>query len=184
MKMNLYFLALIPGMELREKVRAVKERMKADWSAGHALRSPAHITLQMPFKRNSNDESAISASLEKFASEEKPFTVSLDGFGCFAPRVIFIRIEDPSAVRSIHNRLKKVLAEELQFSEREIMNSVHPHMTVATRDLTKEAFNGAWAEMKEEEFRGAFEVSSLFLLRHNGKYWDIYREYSFGSSEG
>ena len=51
----LYFIALIPGKELKEKVRAVKERMKADYNAGHALKSPAHITLQMPFKRNSWD---------------------------------------------------------------------------------------------------------------------------------
>jgi len=175
----LYFIALIPGKELKEKVRAVKERMKADYNAGHALKSPAHITLQMPFKRNSRDEYAISAALEKFASEENPFTVRLNGFGCFAPRVIFIRIEDPNTVKSVHGRLKKILAEQLGFSVSEVMNDVQPHITVATRDLTKEAFREAWPEFQKKEFRGSFEVNSLFLLKHNGKNWDILKEFPF-----
>jgi 2'-5' RNA ligase len=176
---TLYFIALIPGKELRERVRAVKERMKDDYNAGHALKSPAHITLQMPFKRNSRDESAISEALEKFASEENPFALRLDGYGCFAPRVIFIRIEDQNPVRSVHGRLKKILAGQLGFSVSEIMNDVQPHITVATRDLTKEAFREAWPEFQNEEFRGTFEVNSLFLLKHNGKYWDILKEFPF-----
>jgi len=176
---TLYFIALIPGKELRDRVRVVKERMKADYNAGHALKSPAHITLQMPFKRNSRDESAISEALEKFASEETPFFVRLDGFGCFAPRVIFIRIEDPDPVKSIHGRLKGILADELGFPVSEIMNDVQPHITVATRDLTKEAFWEAWPEFQNEEFRGTFEVNSLFLLKHNGKNWDILKEFPF-----
>lgn len=172
-------MALIPGKELRGRVRAVKERMKADYNAGHALKSPAHITLQMPFKRNSRVESAISEALEKFAAEETPFTVRLNGFGCFAPRVIFIRIEDHDQVKSIHGRLKRVLAEKLEFSADEIMNDVQPHITVATRDLSKEAFREAWPEFQNEEFRGTFEVDSIFLLKHNGKSWDIFREFPF-----
>jgi len=176
---TLYFIALIPGKELRGRVSALKERMKADYNAGHALKSPAHITLQMPFKRNSRDEDSISALLEKFSSEERPFTVRLDGFGCFAPRVIFIRVREHEPVKALHSRLKVKLSEELGFSESEIMNDVQPHITVATRDLTKEAFREAWPEFQNEEFRGTFEVHSLFLLKHNGKSWDILKEFSF-----
>ena len=177
--MDLYFIALIPHSELRNEIRAVKDRIRLAYGAGHALKSPAHITMQMPFKRNSRDESAISEALEKFASEETPFIVRLNGFGCFAPRVIFIRIEDPDPVKSIHGRLKGILADELGFPVSEIMNDVQPHITVATRDLTKEAFREAWLEFQNEEFRGTFEVNSLFLLKHNGKNWDILKEFPF-----
>lgn len=180
--MELYFIALIPHDELRNEIRAVKERMRSAYGAGHALKSPAHITLQMPFKKNSRDEDAISAALEKFAIEEKPFTVRLDGFGCFAPRVIFIRLEDPDPVKSVHGRLKKILAEQPGFSAGEIMHDVQPHITIATRDLTKEAFREAWPEFQDKEFRGTFEVHSLFLLKHNGKSWDIHKEFSFGNN--
>lgn len=179
---TLYFIALIPGKELRERVRALKERIKADYNAGHALKSPAHITLQKPFKRNSRDEYAISAALEEFSSEEKPFNVRLDGFGCFAPRVIFIRVNDHEPVKALHSRLKIKLTEDLEFSEGEIMNDIQPHITVATRDLMKEAFRVAWPEFQNEEFRGTFEVLSLFLLKHNGKNWDIFKEFPFGKN--
>lgn len=177
---ELYFVALIPPVELRNEIKTLKERMRSDYGAGHALRSPAHITLQMPFKRDAGDESALAAALGKFALGENPFTVELDGFGCFSPRVIFIRIMKHEAVRSLHGRLKKLLKDELGFLPAEIMNDLQPHITIATRDLTKEAFRDAWPEFQHEEFRGSFEARSLFLLKHNGKSWDILREFPFG----
>lgn len=175
----LYFIAIIPHSELREEVRAVKVRMRDRHGAGHALKSPAHITLQMPFKRNIRDELPVSAALRTFAAKETPFNVDLDGFGCFAPRVIYIRVTDPEPVRELHMRLKQMLIDILGFSQNEIMQDVQPHITVATRDLTRDAFREAWAEMKDEEFRGTFGVNSIFLLKHNGRDWNILKEFPF-----
>ena len=176
---TLYFIALIPGGELRNRVLTVKERMKALYNAGHALKSPAHITLQMPFKRHSGDEPRMTEALRKFASEEKPFEVSLDGYGAFVPRVIYINIAEPGPVRELHTRLKAMLLSELGFTPSELMKDVQPHITVATRDLTKTAFSQAWPELRNEEFKAAFTAESIFLLKHNGKYWDIFREFNF-----
>lgn len=181
-KSELYFIALVPHDKLRNEIRAVKERMRSEYGAGHALKSPAHITLQMPFKRDGRDEPEISAALRRFAFGEESFTIDLDGYGCFAPRVIFIRITNPEPVRALHRRLKTVLAGDLNFDRTGIMSEVQPHITVATRDLTKESFADAWPEMKDEEFRGSFSVHSLFLLKHNGKNWDILEEFPFGNN--
>lgn len=180
--MDLYFIAIIPYSELRERIRKVKERMKAEYGAGHALKSPAHITLQMPFKRSPEDETSISGALRRFVTGEQYFTVDLDGFGAFAPRVIFIKIPEPEAVRALHSRLKQVLMTELHFSPAEIMKDVQPHITVATRDLAKEAFSEAWPELQNEEFKASFDVQSIFLLKHNGRNWDILEEFPFGNN--
>ena len=180
--MDLYFIAIIPYSELREKIKKVKERMKSEYGAGHALKSPAHITLQMPFKRNSEDETLISEALRRFVTGEKSFTVDLDGFGAFAPRVIFIKISEPEPVRALHSRLREVLMTELHFSEAEIMKDVQPHITVATRDLAKEAFSEAWTELQKEEFKASFDVRSVFLLKHNGRNWDILEEFPFAAN--
>lgn len=180
--MDLYFIALVPHREPGEKVRRIKERMKAEHGASHALKSPAHITLQMPFKRSSEDETLISETLRIFVAGEKSFRVDLDGFGAFAPRVIFIKISEPEPVRALHSRLKKVLMTELHFSPSEIMMDVQPHITVATRDLAKEAFNKAWPTLQKEEFKASFDVHSVFLLKHNGRNWDILEEFPFGNS--
>jgi 2'-5' RNA ligase len=75
--------------------------------------------------------------------------------------------------------LKRVLTDTLGFTREEIMQHVQPHITVATRDLTRVAFNEAWPEMKDREFTGRFTVKSVFLLRHNGRHWDILLECPF-----
>jgi len=180
--MDLYFIALVPHRELEEKIRRIKERMKAEFGAGHALKSPAHVTLQMPFKRSSEDETEISAALKRFASTEEPFTVELNGYGAFAPRVIFLQITQPGTVRALHLRLKEVLLKDLHFSPGEIMKDVQPHITVATRDLVKEAFSEAWPVIRGEEFVASFDVRSIFLLKHNGRCWDILEEFPFGTN--
>lgn len=177
---ELYFIALVPHNDLRMRIREIKDDLYETFGAGHALKSPAHITLQRPFKRGVADEAKIVTVLRKFAQVEKCFGIDLNGYGAFPPRVIYIKITDPDPVRKLHMRLKEVLINELDFSREEIMNAVQPHITVATRDLTAAAFSEAWPEFMNREFHGHFDAGSIFLLRHNGRNWDIFREFPFG----
>jgi 2'-5' RNA ligase len=177
---SLYFIAVIPHDKLRDEIRGIKERMQNDYGSGHALKSPAHITLQRPFSRSEREESLMSLALRRFATEKKAFKVTLDGFGAFPPRVIFINIAAPELLKELHTHLKEMLLTELNFTPGEIMKSLAPHITVATRDLTKDSFNEAWPEFQNEEFRESFEVNSIFLLKHNGRHWDILEEFPFG----
>ncbi|MBE0677573.1 MAG: 2'-5' RNA ligase family protein [Bacteroidales bacterium] len=179
-KSGLYFIAIVFHGSLSDEIRVVKERMRDQYGAAHALKSPAHITLQMPFKRILSVERGMCDALTGFALKEKPFTVELNGYGAFVPRVIFIKIVEPGPVKSLHGRLRDVLLTELGFGHDEIMNDMQPHITVATRDLARDAFSDAWQEMKDEEFVSSFEVRSIFLLRHNGRSWDLHEEFPFG----
>lgn len=179
-RMNLYFIALLPPLEVRERVYELKEEMRVRFRAGHALKSPAHITLQKPFKRLPAEEAKIAEALAIFVRSEHPFTVDLDGFGCFAPRVIFIKIADNDPVVSLHARILKLLQTRLNFNGSEIMKNVQPHITIATRDLSPEAFNEAWPEKMKEEFKASFIIRSICLMKHNGRNWDVYREFNFG----
>jgi 2'-5' RNA ligase len=176
----LYFIALIPHIGLREEIMEIKERMRDEYGAGHALRSPAHLTLQMPFKRSFADEALISGALERFALHEHPFRIDLDGYGSFPPRVIYIRIINPEPVRALHTRLRQMLVDVLGFEQQEVTAELKPHITIATRDLTATAFSEAWPVMQKEKFTGDFRAESIFLLKHNGRSWDILREFPFG----
>jgi len=176
---DLYFIAIIPPRPLLDEIRVIKERFRDRFGAGHALKSPAHITLQMPFKRSSSGEGMIAATLRKFAMAERGFRVILDGYGAFPPRVIYVKIADPDPVRSLHRRLREILLSELDFCQEEIMEEIKPHITVATRDLSKTAFSEAWPEFREKQFTGHIDVSSIFLLKHNGSHWDILMEFKF-----
>lgn len=179
MQKPLYFIALVPEPEIRDQVRDLKEEMKERFGAKHALKSPAHITLQKPFRRPEDMEAEIVQELEKLASKQQPFTVPLKDFGAFPPRVIFVKAENHDPVQQLHENLKKVLSDQFDFTPKEIQTEVHPHMTIATRDLSKSAFHKAWPKFEQRAYEAAFHVKSLFLLKHNSKSWDIYKEFSF-----
>ena len=170
-------------MELRDEISVMKEELKRDFNSSHALKSPAHITLQMPFKANSREELQLVKTLSLFAAGEKPFRVDLNGFGAFAPRVIFIRVSDHRHIEDLHLRLMQMLIGLQCFPQDEIKSDVHPHITIATRDLSKEMFRQAWPQYETREFTGAFEAGSIFLLKHNGRNWDIFMEFTFGGNE-
>ncbi len=182
MPLNLYLIALLPPPDLRERVRLLKEEMRNRFGSGHALKSPAHITLQMPFRLESEAEVLLIKRLKGFGGQQHSFLVELQGFGCFPPRVLFVRIGNPGPVTALESALRLALAQE---SALEITPSdlpFHPHMTIATRDLEEPAFQMAWAEFKDRPFQEVFEASSLFLLKHNGQSWAIFREFRFGAS--
>ncbi len=152
--------------------------MRDRFGAGHALKSPAHITLQMPFRMDEAQERDMAKSLKNFATREMAFQVDLNGFDSFPPRVLFVRIVNHRPLKEFHSRFKQTVVKELGLQDKSPFE-YHPHMTIATRDLTEEAFNLAWPEFRNRVFVANFLVKSLFLLKHNGKDWDVYKEFLF-----
>lgn len=177
--MNLYFIALLPPEELRETITSVKEDFARRFGAKHALKSPPHITLQMPFKRSFEEEGRVILGLRELAGQLRKKPIELNGFGCFDPRVIFLDVKNPEPVRDYHQSVKSMLLNELGFETKEVSARFTPHLTIATRDLTPEMFSKAWTEIQNKEFRASFVADRLTLLRHNGKHWDVYQEFDF-----
>lgn len=179
----LLLIALLPDAPLRQRVRGLKEEMQLRFGAAHALKSPAHLTLQMPFRHGDPEGSGLIRHLEAFAKREQGFEVKLSGFDAFPPRVIFIRVVDHAPVIGLHARLRAMLLEEAGLEAAAITRDIHPHMTIATRDLTEPAFLQAWPEFRSRGFEASFGAHSLFLLRHNGRVWEPFREFPFGGAE-
>ncbi|MDM9631264.1 2'-5' RNA ligase family protein [Robiginitalea aurantiaca] len=174
-----YFIGLVPNSGIMNSVHALKTEIRDRFGAAHALKSPAHITLQMPFHKLEAEEPRLITCLREFASREMPFHVTLDGFDCFPPRVLFVKIRDHLPLQELQARLKAHLISELGFPSPSKKRVFHPHMTIATRDLKEADFEQAWSEFNSRNFQDSFNVSSLFLLKHNGKFWDIYREFPY-----
>ncbi len=176
---NLYFIALVPGEPLRSQVRSLKQEMALRFGASHALKSPAHITLKMPFRRAEAAEEALTGALQQFASAQEALTIHLSGFNAFPPRVIFLKVVDHDPLVHLHAKLQEHLQKSLGYPVPAKALPFHPHMTIATRDLGEASFHRAWPEYSDRPFEAAFRAESLFLLRHNGKTWDLYREFAF-----
>lgn len=177
-KQNLYFVALLPHLRLREEIKGLKAEIQAHFGARHALKSPAHVTLQIPFKRPPQAEPEIAAALKNFAARQKPFEVRLSGFGCFSPRVVFVKIQNPKPLIQLQASLMPALA-QAGLSETERRSRFHPHITLATRDVTPEIFHQIWADFQHRSFNDSFRAQSIGLLKHNGKFWEIYQEFEF-----
>lgn len=181
MPSNLYLIALLPPLALRERVRALKEEVRSRYGAGHALKSPAHITLQMPFRLDSGKEEALERLLEGFGNRQRPFSIELQGFGAFPPRVLFLKIAGHQPIAALEESLRGLLAGQQALEIETSRLPFHPHMTIATRDLTEPAFERAWVDFKDRPFEATFEAASLFLLKHVGQRWEVFREFGFGA---
>lgn len=55
----------------------------------------------------------------------------------------------------------------------------NPHITLAFRDLKREAFKEAWPEFEKATYDKSFEVQSLVLLKHDGEKWHQLKEFRF-----
>jgi 2'-5' RNA ligase len=180
---TLLLIALLPEAPLRERIRVLKEEMRWRFGAAHALKSPAHLTLQMPFRASSSERADLVRHLEVFARREPGFEIQLSGFDAFPPRVIFIRVLDHEPIIGLHARLRTMLLEEAGLAEKTTTREIHPHVTIATRDLSETAFLKAWPEFQARGFEASFRVRSLFLLQHSGKSWEPFREFPFRGAE-
>lgn len=179
--MDQYFIALLPPDDLREQIKRIKEEIKDKYQSAKALRLPAHITLQAPFQLEEERLPHVLKVLEEFAATEESFEIDLAGFGAFPPRVLFIEIENPAPLKHLHKALQEVMLQIIPVEEGRKNQKFHPHITVATRDLRQKEFHRAWEEFQIRDFSASFTAHSLTIFRHNGKNWNMMRDFSFKS---
>ena len=170
---SLFFIAIIPPEPIKSKVMNLKVEFSKKYNTYHALKSPPHITLIPPFRISDTKTQDLTKKLERFSSIEKTFSISTNGFGAFAPRVIYISIDRNENLSKLYIRLIS------EFNEVCSNKNFKPHMTIAFRDITTEIFRKAWSEYEKKPILQTFQVNSLYLLKHNGKSWDVVDEFPF-----
>jgi len=179
LKKWLYFIALLLPEDISDQITLFKREMADKYNAKHALKSPPHITLQMPFRRSEHQEANLIEKLTLFAGEKTGFDIHLSGFGSFAPRVIFVDVIHSQPIYQKHDELKSFLQEKLEFSLSDLTFRFSPHVTIATRDLKKEIFPQAWNAFRERDYDARFKSKDLALLKHNGSKWKIHKRFSW-----
>ena len=172
MKEALYFLAIIPPKDICEKVYAYKELVFEKFGSKASLNSPAHITLHMPFKWKLKKEQLLIEKLQQFRFNELPFSISLDGFAFFEPRVVYINVLENEKLKRLQKELSKYMRRELNLFNAEYKDrAFYPHVTVAFRDLKKSVFPGVKSYFSLEKYEAEFETKQFCLLKHDGKNW-------------
>jgi 2'-5' RNA ligase len=172
LKTAIFFIAIIPNAEICSEVKAFKEYVLDHYGSGHALRSPAHITLQPPFKWEIEQLPILEDALNSFTEKQLAFSVELSGFDVFSPKVIFVDIVKNKLLQHFQNELANFLRSEFNLQSDRPDRAFHPHMTIAFKDLRKEMFTNAWAYFSRIPYRREFFANRICLLQHNGKTWE------------
>ncbi len=116
----------------------------------------------------------MEAVLNEFASTQKPFPVSLSGFGFFDNRrskVIYINSKLNRAMDECQQELALFLKNRLDLHEKKTSFGFHAHCTVAFRDLGHSQFHKAWMEFASRKFEADFQAESISLLKNENSSW-------------
>lgn len=181
---QLFFIALLPPEDVTKIARQIQKHCAEVYQSRAALKSPPHITLQAPFKLELSQLPLLEQLLANFAQNNGAIPMILDGFAAFKPRVIYINVLKNTELLTIYRELSNFLEISLNIIDQASKNHPFaPHLTVAFRDLKKSAFHQAWQEFEQKSLHFEFVIPQLTLLKHNGKYWEIYKQFSFKDTQ-
>lgn len=172
-----YFIAIVPPKNILDEINEIKNQIFDNYKTKGALKSPAHITLHMPFSWDDDKEHKLISSIDVFKYDKK-FNIQLNNFSCFEPRVVFIDVIQNSDLFELQTKLVKHAKVNLQlFNQSDDMRGFHPHVTIAFRDLKKPVFYKVWEEYKQKMYHQEFSVESISLLKLVDGKWINYKEF-------
>ena len=181
MSIQKYFIAIVIPQPFQAELMAFKNIVKDEFNSKGALRSPAHITIHMPFEWKEEKETILLNTLKQFKFNES-FNIELQNFSCFEPRVIFVDVVKNELLTKLQSELVVYVQKKLKLlNQVNDMRGFHPHITIAFRDLKKEKFYQALDYFKNQIYNASFVSNSFCLLKHTGKEWLVKEEIFFSN---
>jgi len=157
-----------------------QEFIASHFGSKHALQTPPHITIIPPIAIPADEESIIRKLAEKISQLSKPFTLEINGYGSFRPRVVFMRVLDSALLTKLHFDWRKELNQALPHTlDKYPERPYHPHMTLAHRDVTPIQFKNIWNHYRDLEYKTEFEVTGFWILKHNQSGWQKEIDFNF-----
>lgn len=169
--MSLYFIAVVPHKELRQKARVFSKYFADRFNSIKSFENFPHITLIKPFHYDENQEGILVENFSEMKLKSAPFEVVLKSFGCFPNKekpVIFIKPENSTELQSLYDEVQP----NMKFHS---YAKLTPHLTVAYKDLSTENFQIAWQEYQTKTFEDFFLVDKICLFKHENNKWNLLR---------
>jgi len=179
-KMGKYFIAIVPAGEVQEKATKLKQEVKELYNTKYALKSPAHVTLKMPFVWNEAKEDKLKDKLSDFLETQPSFKLTLKGIGRFGRRVIYIRVEEQPELISLQSDLLKYCKQELNFQQELSDKAYHPHMTICFKDLKDKYFDDCLSYLKDKGFYEKTDILEIALLKKENYIWKGICQFKLG----
>lgn len=177
----MYFIAIVAPGHINTRVLQWKDWMKARYRCEVALRAPAHITLVPPFWMRPETENNLVDSLNALSMNQKGFHVQLNNFSHFKSQVLFVDVAPNERLMKLKNDLLDFLLKSGQYPVKDDKRPFHPHVTIATRDLYKDAFYEAWEHFKDKKYAAEWAVKDICLLKYTPGKWEVIAVSSFNA---
>ena len=103
-----YFIAIVPEGKVQEKATDLKLQLKEKFNLKYALKSPAHITLKMPFVWNEAKQDKLTLQLALFFQDRSAFKLLLRGIGNFGKRVLYIKVGEDEKLKELQKNLTQI----------------------------------------------------------------------------
>lgn len=173
-----YFIAIVPEGDVQERATELKMKLRERFNLKYALRSPAHVTLKMPFLWNEAKEDRLINKLQDFFSRQAPFSLKVRKIGTFGDRVIFIKVEEKKELMDLQKKLAKFCKTELNLVVELSDYAYRPHMTVAFKDIKKKRFSEYLEYVKDQGFSCRMDVREIALLERTEGKWKVVKRFS------
>ncbi len=178
--MQKYFLAIVPEGAIQDNCTEIKNEIRDQFNVKYALKSPAHVTLKMPFSYNEAKEEKLIQVLRKFLIQFESFPISIGGVDTFGKRVIFLKIKADDRLTKLQAELKGFCKRGLNLVDELSDRNFHPHMTIAFKDLKEIHFDEILNLVKKRSIQEEYFVSNIHLLKRIEGRWISLKEIQLG----
>ena len=175
MSESVYFIAIVPPPNIQDEITQLEVLIAERFHSKHALKSPPHITLHMPFKWNNSKLSLLQSAMKKINNAFEKFSVDLNGFSFFESRVIYVNTVKNQELTELQEKVVDICRKDLKLDNANYKDKpFQPHMTIGFRDLRKPQFLEAKKYFEKREYRAKFETNEVALIKYDrgtGKYF-------------
>lgn len=177
--MSLYLTAILPPPELSEQIDDIRKELSERYKIYAALKPPVHITLYRPINIKDDFENTLIKLLKPVCYSHTPFTQDLLNFESFNIQTLFISAVKNPLLGSLQKDIASVFNKN-KIDPKEVKGNTtfHPHITIAYRDIPPDVFPKIWQELKNRKFKRSFLIDRFTLLKHNGKQWQVFKEFA------
>lgn len=175
---QLKLIAIVLPEPLFSMVREQQDFIAENWQCLHALRTPPHITIIPPIALTHTEINKVQEIAREIASKSNPFRLSVNEYGAFKPRVIFVKPDVPPGLSDLYNNWREALMKTFpHVLEKYPDRPYHPHITLAHRDVDRKRFDEIWKYYKHKKIDMSIEINQFCVLAHSKAGWEIETTY-------
>ncbi len=169
-----HFIGVTVSGQLAETVSSCRRWMHERFGCKSGHQTPPHVTLIPPFifpdERRIVD---LELALEGFIHRQKPFDGRFRGFGAFAERTVFVRVEPDPRWNAWHESVTEAVINAFPDLIHRDKRPFTPHLTVSNRDIPLGAVPAALSHFDTLDLDVSIPIDHVVLFERTGTRWDI-----------